>query len=105
MDIQLGEKSGYYITKKYLGGGAFGSVWQGYHIKNPSHKYAIKKVDMLLCIKKGKGAHNVQLIRNEVNVLATLKPLLISNIVQFVDFVEEPSANIFYIIMEKVQVS
>ena len=74
-NVQLGQNSGYYITKKYLGGGAFGSVWEGYHIKNPSCKYAIKKVDMLSCIKKGKGAHNLQLIRNEVNVLAALKPL------------------------------
>ncbi len=101
--IQLGNCSGYFITKKYIGGGAFGSVWEGYHKDNIQHKYAIKKVDMLDCIKKGKGEHNLQLIKNEVNVLAALKPLGISNIVAYVDFIEEPKANIFYIVMDLVK--
>lgn len=102
-NIQIGQQTGYYITKKYIGGGAFGSVWEGYHIRNPHHKYAIKKVDMLACTKKGKGANNLSLIKNEVITLKTIKPLCAPNIVTFVDFIEEPTTNIFYIIMELVK--
>jgi len=101
--LQIGEDSGFYITKKYLGGGAFGSVWKGYHIKNPSHKYAIKKVDMLACTKKGKGAENVELIRNEINALKEFKKIKPKNVVNFVSFVKEPTTNIYYIIMELVK--
>lgn len=93
-----GRNGTYTVTKDYLGGGAFGSVWKGYR-REDRQEVAVKVVTL-----KGFNLENIRkTIMSEVNILSLLSlfPKCFPQITCMYDFIEGDK-NTFYIVMELV---
>jgi len=92
LDDTIGDK--YILTKKYLGGGAFGSVFLGYD--EHKNKYAIKQI-------VPQEGHDVNTFKNEINILKELSyyPKCNKHIVCLYD-VYITKAGVIYLVMELV---
>jgi serine/threonine protein kinase len=85
----------YAITKKLLGGGAFGAVWLSYNKDSPDKTYAIKVI-------VNKSANHLENLINEVYVLKQLSsaPNCNRNISCIYDYFQEN--NTLFVVMEYI---
>ena len=96
--IIYGDNGVYLVTKEYLGGGAFGSVWKGYR-RSDLLPVAVKIVKPRLEMKE----KHKKIIKSEISILEKLSafPQCYPNITCIYDFSED-SNGLFYIVMELV---
>lgn len=97
-DIQIviaGKNGNYLISKKFLGGGAFGGVWLGYRQEDMS-RVAVKIVKP----KFPSESRQMKLIRTEISILMTLSqyPECYPQLICIYDYVELNGS--VYIVME-----
>ena len=78
----------YRLDKKPLGGGSYGTVYQGYEHDNPKNLVAIKLID------REDYQENKKLILREVKVMEDIKG---KYILQFIGAVESASGNLYII--------
>lgn len=101
-DIQFiihGKNGDYAVSKKYLGGGSFGAVWNGYRIKD-NLPVAVKIIRPRLQMDE----KHKQIIRSEVKILEKLSmfPKCFPQIVCMYDYIEDKGDK-FYIVMELLE--